>query len=123
MRALILVVERNPTVQQLERYLLEQAGFGVEFAADGIVALARARELKPTIVITEILVPKLDGLSLCRALKGDPLTKSVIVVVLSHLHAEERAFEAGADAFLTKPIDEQNLLSIVGRLLNLDREY
>jgi CheY-like chemotaxis protein len=65
--ALILVVERNPVVQRLERYFLEQAGFSVEFIADGVTALARARELRPKIIVTEILVPKLDGLSLCRA--------------------------------------------------------
>jgi len=64
-RALILVVERNPAVQQLERFFLEQAGYTVEFANDGETALKRAQELKPKILVTEILVPKLDGLSLC----------------------------------------------------------
>ncbi len=73
-RALILVVERNPAVQRLERFFLEQAGYTVEFASDGISALARAQELCPKIVVTEILVPRLDGLSLCRALKSDPRT-------------------------------------------------
>src|SRR5262245_55548943 len=78
-RALILVVERNPAVQRLERFLLEQAGFTVEFANDGEAALLRARELHPEIVVTEILVPRLDGLSLCRALKSDPETSSIVV--------------------------------------------
>ena len=117
-RALILVVERNPAVQNLERFLLEQAGFSVEFASDGEVALARARELRPQIVVTEILVPKLDGLALCRALKSDPETSSTIVLVFSHLHAEDRALEAGADAFLCKPIDE-HLIGTVAKLLKI----
>lgn len=118
-RALILVVERNLAVQQLERFLLEQSGFSVEFAGDGLIALERSRELRPSIVVTEILVPKLDGLRLCRTLKSDPQTSSIIVLVLSHLHAEDRALEAGADAFLSKPIDEQRLISTVARLLKL----
>ena len=79
--ALILVVERNPLVQRLEKFFLEQAGYGVEFAADGLTALARARELRPTILVTEVLVPKLDGLSLCRQLKSDPATQETKVLI------------------------------------------
>ena len=116
-RALILVVERNPAVQRLERFFLEQAGFTVEFASDGVSALARARELRPKIIVTEILVPQLDGLSLCRALKTDVETKSIIVLIFSHLHAEDRANEAGADGFMVKPIDEERLIDIVSKLL------
>jgi len=121
-RALILVVERNPAVQRLERFFLEQAGYSVEFASDGVLALARAQELLPKIVVTEILVPRLDGLSLCRALKEDPRTRSTVVLVFSHLHAEDRALEAGADAFIVKPIEEENLLDIVSKLLEIRRE-
>lgn len=121
-RALILVVERNPAVQRLERFFLEQAGYIVEFASDGVLALERARELCPKIVVTEILVPRLDGLSLCRALKSDPKTSSIVVLVFSHLHAEDRALEVGADAFVVKPIDEENLIDIVSKLLAIRRE-
>lgn len=117
-RALILVVERNPSVQRLEKFFLEQAGYTVEFATDGIAALERARELKPKILITEILVPKLDGLSLCRALKTDPSTRSIRVLIFSHLHAEERAREVEADAFLVKPLNEQLLIDTVEKLID-----
>ena len=120
-RALILVVERNPAVQRLERFFLEQAGYSVEFASDGVGALARARESCPRIVITEILVPRLDGLSLCRALKSDPRTSSIVVLVFSHLHAEDRALEAGADAFIVKPIDGEHLIETVSKLLKIRR--
>jgi CheY-like chemotaxis protein len=118
-RALILVVERNVAVQRLERFLLEQAGYSVEFASDGVSALARAQELCPQIVVTEILVPRLDGLSLCRALKSDPRTKSIVVLLFSHLHAEDRALESGADAFIVKPIDEGSLIETVSKLLEI----
>ena len=121
-RALILVVERNVAVQRLERFLLEQAGYSVEFASDGLSALARAQELGPKIVVTEILVPRLDGISLCRALKSDPRTKSIVVLVFSHLHAEDRALEAGADAFIVKPIDEVHLIDTVSKLLEIRGE-
>lgn len=118
-RVLILVVERNPAVQKLERYFLEQAGYAVEFASDGLIALQRARELKPELLIAEILVPQLDGLSLCRALKADPLTAHIVVLIFSHLHAEDRAHEAGADTFLIKPLNEDLLLETVQKLIQM----
>jgi CheY-like chemotaxis protein len=116
-RALILVVERNPIVQRLEKYLLEQAGYSVEFAPDGLSALARARELHPRILVTEILVPKLDGLSLCHTLKSDVSTSDIRVLVFSHLYAGDRARDAGADAFLVKPLDEERLIETVEKLI------
>jgi DNA-binding response OmpR family regulator len=116
-RALILVVERNPSVQRLERYLLEQAGFEVEFAGDGISALALARELRPHLLVSEILVPRLDGFSLCRAVRADAKSNSVAIVLISHLEAEQRALAAGADAFLLKPLDPETLIELVTGLL------
>lgn len=118
-RALILVVERNPAVQRLEKYFLEQAGYVVEFVSDGAAALEKACQLHPGILVTEILVPKLDGLSLCHTLKSDERTKDILVLVFSHLHAEQRAREAGADAFLVKPLDEEKLIRTVARLINM----
>jgi CheY-like chemotaxis protein len=115
-------VERNPAVQRLERFLLEKAGYEVQFVSDGVAALAQAQELCPRILVTEILVPRLDGLSLCRAIKSNPQTRSIVVLVFSHLHAEDRAVEAGADAFIVKPIDEENLIDIVSTLLKLRTE-
>lgn len=116
-RALILVVERNPVVQRLERYFLEQAGYTVEFASDGRSALERARELRPSIVVTEIMVPVLDGLSLCRILKSEPDTAHALVLIFSHLHADDRAREVGADAFLLKPFSEELLIETVEKLI------
>lgn len=118
-RALILVVERNLAVQRLEKFFLEQAGYSVEFVGDGLTALERARELQPNILVTEIMVPKLDGLSLCRALKSDPQTRGTRVLVFSNLHAEDRAREVQADAFLIKPLNEQLLIDTVERLIAL----
>jgi len=117
-RVLILVVERNPAVQRLERYFLEHAGYSVEFTNDGLSALERARELKPAILVAEILVPALDGLSLCRAIKGDAATSHILVLIFSHLHAEDRAREAGADAFLIKPLNEELLIETVQKLVS-----
>lgn len=116
-RALILVVERDPHVRALERYFLEEAGFAVDFALDGNGALDRARRSQPAILVSEILVPGLDGLSVCRALKSDPKTRHIAVLIFSILAAEERAREAGADAFLRKPLNEMRLVDSVRKLI------
>lgn len=118
-RALILVVERDPNVQELEEFFLARAGYSVEFVADGLAALERARQTVPDILITEILVPKLDGLALCRKLKSDAATRHIAVLVFSVLLAESRAREAGADAFLRKPLGERRLIDCVSNLIAL----
>jgi DNA-binding response OmpR family regulator len=116
-RAIILVVERDPHVRELETFFLNEAGFGVEFATNGEVALAMAREMRPDIIITEVLVPKLDGLALCRAVRKEPELKNTVVLIFSILAAQGRAREAGADAFLMKPLAEQRLVQTVRELL------
>ncbi|MBA2664260.1 MAG: response regulator [Bradymonadaceae bacterium] len=116
-KVLILVVERDPHIKKLERFFLEQAGFRVEFADDGVHGLERARLLIPHLLITEILLPGIDGLSVCRSLKSDPSTKDIPVLIFSILSAEARAREAGADAFLLKPLDDARLIDAVVKML------
>jgi CheY-like chemotaxis protein len=116
-KALILVVERDPHIKRLERFFLEQAGYRIEFADDGLQGLERARAMLPRILITELMLPRVDGLKLCRSLKADPATKGIAVLVFSILSAADRAREAGADGFLLKPLDDARLVDAVTRLL------
>jgi two-component system response regulator MprA len=90
----------------------------VVFAEDGLQALELARELHPAVVITEILVPKMDGLALCQRVKSAAPLRNTVVVVLSLLAAEGRAREAGADAFLSKPLLPEKLTATVRALMN-----
>jgi DNA-binding response OmpR family regulator len=115
--ALVLVVERDPNVRDLESFFLNEAGYSVDFAEDGVAALALARERLPAIIVTEIMVPKLDGLALCRAIKKDPDLSDTVVLIFSILAAHGRARDAGADAFLIKPLAEQRLVQTVRELL------
>lgn len=121
-RALILVIERDPHVRSLEQFFLEKAGYTVEFCDQGGGALALARSVQPIIVVTEILIPGLDGLSVCRALKQDPATRGILVLIFSILAAEDRAREAGADGFLRKPVNDELLIRAVEHLLAGRRE-
>ncbi|HUG42430.1 MAG TPA: response regulator [Longimicrobiales bacterium] len=120
--AVILVVERDPHVRDLEGFFLERAGYSVEFASDGDSALALVREVRPALVITEVLVPGLDGLSVCRRIKGDAELEGTKVLVFSILAVGSRAEEAGADAFLLKPLAERLLVETVRELMSLGEE-
>jgi CheY-like chemotaxis protein len=117
-KAIILVVDRDPHVRELEAHFLNEAGFEVVFEVDGSGALEQAQRVVPDIIITEILVPMIDGLALCRKIKADPRTRDVAVLVFSILSAARRAKEAGADAFLLKPLAEHALVETVQRLLD-----
>ena len=113
----ILIVERDQSVRELQRFFLERAGVGVEFADDGQTALDRVRLARPALIVTEILIPKLDGLTLCRRLRKDPATRDIPVIVFSILAAAARASEAGAAAFLRKPLVESIFIATVQRLI------
>lgn len=116
--ATILVVERDPHTRVLETLFLSEAGYAIEFADDGASALEQARRLRPDLLITEIMVPRLDGLALCRRLKEDPQTRGIMVLIFSILTASARARDAGADAFLRKPLAEQKLLHTIEGLIS-----
>jgi DNA-binding response OmpR family regulator len=120
---LILIVERDRTVRELQLFFLNRAGFTVEFADDGRCALDRVRREPPTLLITEILIPKLDGLTLCRLVRSDAALADVPVIVFSILAAAARAMDAGAAAFLRKPLVESTFLAAInGVLMNANTE-
>jgi two-component system response regulator MprA len=101
----VFVVDCDPHVRRLVLHFIGNA-YVVEFFDDGYAALDRARKSPPCAIVTEIMIPRLDGLALCRLLKADPATVHVPVLVLSVLAADERARQSGADAFLDKPLEK-----------------
>lgn len=113
----LLIAERDQNVRELQEHFLAQAGFAVEFVDDGQAALERAQLTRPALIVTEILLPKIDGLALCRRLRADPLTHNIPVIVFSILAAAARASEAGASAFLRKPLVESIFVAAVQELI------
>ena len=112
----VLLVDRDPHIRRLIQQFL--AGVcAVELVDDGYSALDRVRRAPPALVITEILIPRLDGLALCRSLKGDAATQRVPILITSMLAAGERARLSGADAFLQKPLEKISLLGSVRDLI------
>ena len=118
----IFIVERDRHVRELLTEFLGEAGYALRCFDDGAAALAAVQAEPPSLVILEILVPKLDGLGLCRAIKLAPATSHIPVLVLSVLNANDRAHLAGADAFMLKPIDPSRLLAAVARVVRPAQE-
>jgi DNA-binding NarL/FixJ family response regulator len=123
--ARILIVDDEPlNVDYLEQEL-ESLGFVTETAADGLEALDRVAAAPPDLVLLDVMMPRMDGISALRILKGDPETRLIPVVLMTALNAVEdrvRGIEAGADAFLSKPVDDRVLLARIKTALSLKRE-
>ena|SRR5690242_20532820 len=112
-----LIVEREGQARELEAHFLRELGLRVELADNGATALEKARQLHPELVLSEILIPKLDGLALCRQLKRERATKDIPVLLVSVLSATSRARDAGADGFLLKPLSQGRLAGEIARLV------
>ncbi len=114
---LILVAEKDPITAELEEHFLNREGYDVHIVLDGRKAVDEAEKLQPDLIILDIILPGLSGLKVCQALKGRPATASIPVLIFSVLDVRKRALEAGADAFLLKPIERTELIRSVKTLL------
>jgi two-component system sensor histidine kinase/response regulator len=116
----ILIVEDSPTQAEKLKYILEENDFKVVTAGNGQKALEAMRARKPTLVITDINMPEMDGYELCRRIRADGQLGDLPVILLTSLSDPEDVFkglECGADNFITKPYDEGNLLARIQYLL------
>jgi signal transduction histidine kinase len=120
----ILIAEDSATQAQRLQHILEQKGYHVRVATNGRIALEAARHLKPTLVISDVVMPEMDGYELCGSIKDDPHLGDVPVILVTTLADPQdviRGLECRADHFLLKPYDENHLLGRVQYVL-LNRE-
>ena len=120
MAVTVLVVDDDPVIQKLLRVNFEMEGYTVLIAGDGVEGLHRARSEHPDIVVLDVMMPKLSGLDVARALKSDPATASIPVLLLSAKAQEgdlRAGDQSGADGYLTKPFDPLHLLQRVDELI------
>jgi two-component system alkaline phosphatase synthesis response regulator PhoP len=117
----VLIVDDEPNVRQLVSKILSRDYTVIE-ARDGEEALNAVRSQKPGIVIMDMMMPKMDGLTACYAIKKDPATKSIPVVMLTaidqELNKKLSMTVMGANKYMTKPFSTQELLETIKQLLN-----
>ncbi|HEY9622726.1 MAG TPA: ATP-binding protein [Crinalium sp.] len=121
--AQILLVEDNADMRDYVKRLLSQH-YEVTAVADGVAALASIREQVPDLVLTDVMMPNLDGFGLLKALRADPQTREVPIILLSARAGEEarvEGLEAGADDYLIKPFSARELLARVEATLKLSQ--
>jgi two-component system phosphate regulon response regulator PhoB len=109
----ILIVEDEADVAELVAHHLGKAGFSVEATEDGLSALEMIRSNPPSLVVLDLMLPKMSGLDLCRAIKADVRTREVVVLILSARTDEiDRVigFELGADDYVIKPFSPRELV-------------
>jgi DNA-binding response OmpR family regulator len=116
----ILVVEDDKDIADLIAHSLQKAGYAVDTMASGSTVLARVRATPPDAIVLDLMLPGMDGLLVCQALRGDPGTAAVPIIMLTARGEEAdriRGLELGADDYVTKPFSPKELTARVGALL------
>ncbi len=111
----LLVVDDEPEIGEVIRALLEDANTKVLCARDGVEALELTRSALPALVLTDVMMPRLDGLELCAVIKSDPATRHIPVILMSA--GRKPRENPSADLFVPKPFDAATLEEAIGRLL------
>src|ERR1041385_8784126 len=120
MKPRILVVDDEPDALELVGFNLKRAGFEVVTAADGAEAVRKSRQLLPNLVVLDLMLPEMDGLEVCKSLKGELRTATIPIIMLTARGAEiDRVLglELGADDYLTKPFSPRELVLRIRNLL------
>ena len=116
----ILVVDDEIYIVHILDFSLGMEGYEVLTALDGEQALEKARAEKPDLIVLDIMMPKLDGYETCKALKSNPETKDIPVILLSAKGRnvdQKVGFEVGADDYITKPFSPRKLVERINAIL------
>jgi len=116
----VLVVDDSETDRSLIGMVVRDAGHMAQFASDGDEALERARDLKPDLILLDIVMPRQDGFSVCRKLKKTPETQDIPVVFVTSKRSDVSRYwgeQQGANGYIAKPFSPEELLEVVQKFL------
>lgn len=120
MRATVLIVDDEKSIVEAVRYNLEKEGFSVLMAHDGKRAMELARRDHPTLIVLDWMLPGMDGLEVCRALRHEDATRTIPVIMLTVKSSETDkvlGLEIGADDYMTKPFSPRELVARIRAVL------
>ncbi len=120
----ILVVEDSPTVLYMVSRMLTEGGHQVLTAKDGEEAMSLVAQEHPSLVLLDVILPKLNGYQVCRRMKSTPATAQIPVIMITSKNRDNDrrwGLEQGADDYVTKPLDARQLLAVVDRFVPRSR--
>lgn len=116
----VLIADDEPNIVTSLEFLMEQAGYETQVAANGQEALDLATSFRPDLVLLDVMVPIRSGYEVCQRLKSDPATHGIKIVMVSAKGRDvevAKALELGADAYITKPFSTRELVAKVREML------
>ncbi|MGZ4113249.1 MAG: response regulator transcription factor, partial [Tumebacillaceae bacterium] len=120
---IVLLVEDDESIALLMRLYLEKEGYEVQIAADGEQALELFERLHPNLVLLDLMIPKIDGLAVCREIRSGSNTPIIMVTAKSQTHDKVLGFELGADDYLAKPFDPPELIARVKAIMRRSQPF
>lgn len=119
---MVLIVERDRFFRKYIEAFFKELKCEYEFAQDGVTALKRIKIRTPDLLILDVCLPKIDGLSVCKHIHSDPATSKIPILIFSAIDVKQQALEAGAVDFLLKPFDEADFSKFVSPHLKFPKE-
>ena len=116
----VLIVDDEPMTRNLLRLMLERAGFTILEAEDGLMALEMLSEELPDVLLLDVMMPNMDGLTVCETLRAQPETAALPIILLSartRPEAVQRGLDAGANRYLGKPVGREELIRTIREML------
>ncbi len=114
----ILVVDDEPSIRSLLRQQLEDQGYLIKEAADGMEAISQVKLMPPDLIILDVMMPAINGFDVAAVLKNNPTTMDIPIIILSIVEDKQRGWKLGIDRYLTKPIDSEKLLNNIEVLIS-----
>ena len=113
----VLIVEDDHNIQELLQMYLEKEGYAVTVASDGGQGLAKFRSIKPDLVLLDVMMPVMDGWSVCRAIRADSQTPIIMLTAKGETDDKVAGLKSGADDYVTKPFEMKELLARIEAVL------
>ena len=121
----VLIVDDESYIVKSLSFVMKNAGFDTGSAGDGEEALKKVDEMVPDLVILDVMMPKLDGFEVCKAIRGNPAWSSIKIIMLTAKGRDserEKGLALGADDYLTKPFSTRDILKRVQEMMNEERK-